>query len=35
MCARVRAELKGRALVIELKKLLLLSQDGENIRLHC
>lgn len=34
MCARLTSELKGRALVIEMKEVVLISQEGENTLLQ-
>jgi hypothetical protein len=34
MCARLKSELKGRALVIDMKDVMLISQEGENALLQ-
>ena len=34
ICARLKSELKGRALIIDLKDVMLISQEGENALLQ-
>ncbi len=34
ICARLKSELKGRALIIEIKDVMLISQEGENALLQ-
>ena len=34
ICARLKSELKGRALIIDIKDVMLISQEGENALLH-
>lgn len=34
VCARLKSELKGRALIVDIKRVMLISQEGENALLQ-